>query len=95
MQEFAEATLACALAAKILRQGFYWPAMIDDAAKLVSNFKACQIFSHRSKFAAQPSQLIAPSWPLQRWGIDIVSKLTNTRKLHVRRSSSGIFHQVD
>jgi hypothetical protein len=25
---------------------------------------------------AQPSKLIALSWPLQRWGIDIVSKLT-------------------
>jgi hypothetical protein len=22
-----------------------------------------------------PSQLITPSWPLQQWGIDIVSKL--------------------
>jgi hypothetical protein len=27
---------ANALAAKILRQGFYWPAMIDNAVKLVS-----------------------------------------------------------
>jgi hypothetical protein len=26
---------ACALAAKVLQQGFYWLAMIDDAAKLV------------------------------------------------------------
>jgi hypothetical protein len=25
---------------------------------------------------AQPLQLITPSWPLQRWGIDIVGKLT-------------------
>jgi hypothetical protein len=32
---------ARALAAKILWQGFYWPAMIDDAAKLVSTGKAC------------------------------------------------------
>jgi hypothetical protein len=40
---------ACALAAKVLRQGFYWPAMIDDATKLVSTCEACQKFSHRSK----------------------------------------------
>jgi hypothetical protein len=64
------------LAAKVLRQGFYWPAMIDDAAKLVSTCEACQKFSHRSKAPAQPSQLIAPSWPLQRWGINIIGKLT-------------------
>jgi hypothetical protein len=31
-----------ALAAKVLRQGFYWPAMIDDVAKLVSICEACQ-----------------------------------------------------
>jgi hypothetical protein len=58
---------AHALAAKILRQGFYWTPMIDDVAKQVSTCKACQKFSHRSKSPAQPSQLIVPSWPLQRW----------------------------
>jgi hypothetical protein len=50
--------------------------MIDDAAKLVSTCKAYQKFSHRSKAPTQPSQLIASSWPLQRWGIDIIGKLT-------------------
>jgi hypothetical protein len=33
---------ARALAAKVLRQGFYWPAMMDDAVKLVSTCEACQ-----------------------------------------------------
>jgi hypothetical protein len=50
--------------------------MIDDATKLVSTCKACQKFSHRSKSPTQPSQLIAPSWPLQWWGIHIIGKLT-------------------
>jgi hypothetical protein len=67
---------ARALATKVLRQGFYWPAMIDDAAKLVSTCEAYQRFSRKTKVPAQPVQLIAPSWPLQRWGIDIVRKLT-------------------
>jgi hypothetical protein len=62
--------------AKVLRQGFYWPAMIDDAAKLVSTCEAYQKLSHRSESSTQPSQLITPSWPLHRWGIDIISKLT-------------------
>jgi hypothetical protein len=65
-----------ALAAKVHWQGFYWPAKIDDVAKLVSTCEACQKFSHRCRAPTQPSQLIAPSWPLQRWGIDIVGKLT-------------------
>jgi hypothetical protein len=67
---------ARALAAKVLCQGFYWPAVIDDAIKLISTCETCQKFSHKMKAPAQPVQLIAPSWPLQRWGIDIVSKST-------------------
>jgi hypothetical protein len=35
-----------ALAAKVLRQGFYWPAVINDVAKLVATCEACQNFSH-------------------------------------------------
>jgi hypothetical protein len=70
---------ACPLAAKVLRQGFYWLAMIDDAAKLVSTCEACQKFSHRSRTPTQPSQLIVPSWPMQWWGIDIVGKLTQAQ----------------
>jgi ribonuclease HI len=34
------------LATKVLWQDFYWPAMIDDAAKLVSTYEACQKYSH-------------------------------------------------
>jgi hypothetical protein len=32
---------AISLAAKVLRQGFHWTTMIDDAAKLVSTCEAC------------------------------------------------------
>jgi hypothetical protein len=45
---------ARALAAKVLWQGFYWPAVIDDAAKLVSACKACQRISRRTKAPVQP-----------------------------------------
>jgi hypothetical protein len=67
---------ARALAAKVLRQSFYWPAVIDGAVKLVSTCEACQQFYHKMKAPTQLVQLIAPSWPLQRWGIHIVGKLT-------------------
>jgi hypothetical protein len=50
-----------ALAAKVLRQGFYWPAMIDELAKLVSTCEACQKFSHYCKAPAEPLYVIAPS----------------------------------
>jgi hypothetical protein len=56
---------ARALAAKVLWQGLYWPAMIDDVAKLVATCETCQKFLHCCWALAQPSQLIASSWPLQ------------------------------
>jgi hypothetical protein len=70
---------ARALAAKVLWWSFHWPAMIDDIAKLVSICEACKRFSHKMKAPTQPVQLIASLWPLQRWGTDIVGKLTLTQ----------------
>jgi hypothetical protein len=67
------------LVAKVHRQGFYWPAVIDDAAKLVATCETYQHFCQWSKALAHPSQLITSSWSLQWWGIDIVSKLTTAQ----------------
>jgi hypothetical protein len=67
-----------ALTAKVFRQGFYWPSIIDDASRIVATCEAYQKFSPNSRALSQPSQLITPSWPLQRWGIDIVGPLTTT-----------------
>jgi hypothetical protein len=63
----------------VLRQGFYWPSIIDDASKLITTCQARQKFSPNSKASSQPSRLITPSWPLQRWSIDIVGPLTTTQ----------------
>jgi hypothetical protein len=57
---------ARALTTKVFRHSFYWPYVIDDAFKLVTTCQACQNFSPNTKALSQPSQLITPSWPLQR-----------------------------
>jgi hypothetical protein len=67
---------ARALAAKVFRQGFYWPSIIDEALKLVTTCSTWQKFSLSTHAPSQLTQLITPSWPLQRWGIDIVGPLT-------------------
>jgi hypothetical protein len=64
------------LTAKVFRQGFYWPSLIDVATKLVKTYQACQKFSPNTQ---TPSQLITPLWPLQRWGIDIIGLLTTAQ----------------
>jgi hypothetical protein len=70
---------ARALVAKVFRQGFYWPSIIDNAVKLVKTCQACQKFSPNIQAPSQPTQLITPSWSLQRWGIDIIGPLTTTQ----------------
>jgi hypothetical protein len=64
-----------ALAAKVIRQGFYWPAMICAANRVTRSCEACQKFSPRSGSPSQFTKLIAHTWPLHRWGLDIVGPL--------------------
>jgi hypothetical protein len=61
-----------ALAAKVIRQGFYWPAIICAANQVVRSCEACQKFSPRSGRPSQFTKLIAHTRPLQCWGLDIV-----------------------
>jgi hypothetical protein len=46
---------ARALAAKVFRQGFYWPSVIDDALKLLTTCQSCQKFSPNMESRSQPS----------------------------------------
>jgi len=55
-----------ALSAKALRQGFYWPTHIKDVEEIVKTCKACQTLSPIQSGPSAPTQLISPSWPLQR-----------------------------
>jgi hypothetical protein len=64
-----------ALAAKVTRQGFYWLAMICAANRVTRSYEAYQKFSPRSGSPSQFTKLIAHTWPLQRWGLDIVGPL--------------------
>jgi ribonuclease HI len=54
-----------ALAAKVIRQGFYWPTIICTANRVTKSCEACQKFSPRSGNLSQFTKLIAHTWPLQ------------------------------
>jgi ribonuclease HI len=63
------------LLGKVFRQRFYWPKVASDAADLVQK---CENFQRCAKDQKQPSsliQLIQPTWPLQRWGLDLLGPL--------------------
>jgi hypothetical protein len=63
------------LLGKVFRQGFYWPKTASDAVDLVQK---CENYHNCTGDQKQPSsltQLIQPTWPLQRWGLDLLGPL--------------------
>jgi hypothetical protein len=67
-----------ALASKAIRQGFYWPSINIDAKKIVQECEACQKTVNQQNLPSMPVHLIVSSWPLQRWGMDLVGPLPTT-----------------
>jgi ribonuclease HI len=64
-----------ALADKVTKQGFYWTTINIDAKKLVWECEACQKTANQQNLPSMPVHLIPPSWPLQRWEMDLVGPL--------------------
>jgi hypothetical protein len=60
---------------KVLRQGFYWPKAASDAADLVQKCENCQRCARDQKQPSSLTQLIQPTWPLQRWGMNLLGPL--------------------
>ena len=63
------------LLGKVFRQGFYWPKAASDAADLVQKSENCQKCARDQKQPLSLTQLIQPTWPLQRWGLDLLGPL--------------------
>jgi hypothetical protein len=63
------------LLGKVFRQGFYWPKAASNVANMVQK---CENYQRCARDQKQPSslaQLIQPTWPLQRWGPDLLGPL--------------------
>jgi hypothetical protein len=54
------------LLGKVFKQGFYWPKAALDAAELVQKCENCQRCARDQKQPSSLTQLIQPTWPLQR-----------------------------
>jgi ribonuclease HI len=63
------------LLGKVFRQRFYWPKAASDAADLVQKCENCQKCARDQKQPSSLTQLIQPTWPLQRWGLDLLGPL--------------------
>jgi hypothetical protein len=67
------------LLGKVLRQGFYWLKAASDATDLVQKCENCQKCARDQKQPLSLTQLIQPTWPLQRWGLDLLGPLPPTQ----------------
>jgi hypothetical protein len=63
------------LLGKVFRRGFYWPKAASDATYLVQKCENCQKCARDQKQPSSLTQLIQPTWPLQRWGMDLLGPL--------------------
>ena len=48
---------------------------LKDAQHIVKTCQACQMMGPKSSKPSEPTQLIPPTWPLQRWEIGLVGPL--------------------
>ncbi|GKV35456.1 hypothetical protein SLEP1_g43719 [Rubroshorea leprosula] len=76
------------LAHKVLRQGYYWPNMYEDATHFVQRCPKCQFFAHLTH---QPTKeltnLVAP-YPFAQWGLDLLG-VPSFRVTHFDEGQNG------
>ncbi|XP_057732938.1 uncharacterized protein LOC130948245 [Arachis stenosperma] len=61
-----------ALAAKIIRTGYYWPTLKRDC---ITKVKTCDNCQKHGAISTRPAELLHTmevSWPFHRWGLDIL-----------------------
>ncbi|XP_015944154.1 uncharacterized protein LOC107469288 [Arachis duranensis] len=61
-----------ALAAKIVRTGYYWSTMKRDCITIVKTCDKCQKHAAISTKPAEVLHSMEVSWPFHRWGLDIL-----------------------
>ena len=63
------------LLGKVFGHAFYWPKAASDATDLVQKCENCQKCAKDQKQSSSLTHLIQPTWPLQRWGLDLLGPL--------------------
>ncbi|XP_022871364.1 uncharacterized protein LOC111390538 [Olea europaea var. sylvestris] len=64
-----------ALADKVLRQGYFWPTLKNDACKFVQKCDRYQRFSNIQRQPSQSLFVVTSPWSFTKWGIDFIGPL--------------------
>ncbi|XP_070003533.1 uncharacterized protein [Nicotiana sylvestris] len=63
----------------IIRAGYYWPKMEEEAENVVAKYDKCQRYDNNMH---RPVELLHPvitPWPFMKWGMDIVGPLPQAK----------------
>ncbi|GJT15656.1 reverse transcriptase domain-containing protein [Tanacetum coccineum] len=60
---------------KITKQGYYWPSMHRDVAKVIQNCAKCKEQSMAKKAAGNEAIAAGSVWPFNHWGVSILGPL--------------------
>ncbi|GJX06008.1 reverse transcriptase domain-containing protein [Tanacetum coccineum] len=62
----------------IVKEGYYWPSMHRDAAKVLQDYEKCKEQSAIRKVAESSVITVRSGWPFSHWGVNILGPLATT-----------------
>ena len=71
---------AKSLARKIIRAGYFWPTMQQDATDFVKECNSCQRYGNVQRVSGEKMTVITSPWLLAQWGIDIMGPLPQGKR---------------
>ncbi|GKU90939.1 hypothetical protein SLEP1_g4880 [Rubroshorea leprosula] len=60
------------LARKLLRHGYYWPTMVEDAQNYVKKCPTCQFNADGIHMPGEMLSSLTSPWPFAQWGVDLL-----------------------
>ncbi|GKV10023.1 hypothetical protein SLEP1_g21448 [Rubroshorea leprosula] len=60
------------LARKLIRHGYYWPTMVEDAQNYVKKYPTCQFNADDIHMPGEMLSSLTSPWPFAQWGVDLL-----------------------
>ncbi|GJU64389.1 hypothetical protein Tco_1246224 [Tanacetum coccineum] len=85
---------------RITKQGYYWPSMHQDAAKILQDCEKCKEQSSIKKVAESNAMTAGSGWSFSHWGVNILGPLPTApadlyKGLKVTQSFSPIMEHTE
>ncbi|GKV40125.1 hypothetical protein SLEP1_g47794 [Rubroshorea leprosula] len=68
------------LARKLLRHGYYWPTMVEDAQDYVKKCPTCQFNADDIHMPGEMLSSLTSPWPFAQWGVDLLGPFVKGKR---------------